>query len=192
MASDLNRSAYLVLGMISAGYTTGYEISKWAELAGRFFWAAGDGQVYPQLKKLEAGGLIESQTEHQGKRTRRRYALTADGEAALGAWLRSSSAPMFELRHEGLLQLFFSGDLTVGEVVARLDVIKRVHESVVARLEEVGELAKDQPAALLTQRFGLAVHGATIDWCENTTALLQTADPDAQAAQALAGLADRL
>jgi len=188
MPSALNKSAYLVLGMIASGFTTGYDISKHAEIASRFFWAAGDGQVYPQLKKLAAAGLIESTSEQQGRRTRHVYSLTASGEQALQDWLLAEDPPMWELRDEALLQLFFSGGLTTGELRRRVDVIRRSHTLAVERLHDIEPLASMQPAALLTQRHGLAIHEAAIAWCDAVTAGLADADADAPAAESLAQL----
>ena len=181
----LHKSAYLVLGMIAAGYATGYEISKQAALTSRFFWAAGDGQVYPQLRRLTELGLIEGQRESRGEREKNVYRLTDPGRLALHEWLTSTAAPMWELRDEGLLKLFFAGELSTEQLLERIEVIRRAHEGAIERLQEIETVARDHPAALLTQRFGLALHTAAVEWCDQIADELRDADPDGRAAAAL-------
>jgi PadR family transcriptional regulator AphA len=184
-AIPLNRSAYLVLGMIASGYATGYDISKVAEVASRFFWAAGDGQVYPQLKKLAEAGLIDSKAELQGRRRRNVYRLTAAGRRALQEWLESTTPPMRELRDEGLLQLFFSGDLGIELLRTRIDVIRETHLQAIQRLHEIEATARRHPGALLTQRHGLALHNAAVQWCDDISRELADADPAQPVAEVL-------
>ena len=54
----------------------------------RFFWAASYGQIYPELKRLSEAGLVEGVDAPTGGRKRTVYAITADGEEELKAWLR--------------------------------------------------------------------------------------------------------
>src|SRR5277367_3820835 len=108
---ELKKGAYLVLGMIATGCRSGYEISKNAEITSRFFWAAGDGQIYPQLRRLAADGLIRGEREVRGEREKNVYELTDTGHDALREWLLSDEPAMWELRDEGLLKLFFADEL---------------------------------------------------------------------------------
>jgi DNA-binding PadR family transcriptional regulator len=171
--------------MIASGHPTGYEISKVAELTSRFFWAAGDGQVYPQLKKLTKAGLIESKAERQGRRRRNVYRLTAAGRRALEKWLESTTPPMRELRDEGLLQLFFSGDLGTELLRTRIDVIRETHLQAIQRLNEIESSARRHPGALLAQRHGLALHNAAVQWCDDISRQLAGADPTQPVAEVL-------
>jgi len=183
--NDLNKSAYLVLGMIATGYTTGYEISKMASLTSRFFWAAGDGQVYPQLRKLTELGLIQGQREAQGEREKNVYRLTARGRRALTEWLTSPAPPMWELRDEGLLKLFFAGDLDTAQLRERIEVIRQTHERAIDRLNEIEPIARAHPTALLSHRHGVALHTAALAWCEGVAAELDRLDADTPAEAAL-------
>ena len=183
--SQLHRSAYLVLGMIATGYTSGYEISKMAALTSRFFWAAGDGQVYPQLRKLTELGLIDRQRQAQGEREKNVYNLTDQGHLALREWLTSPAAPMWELRDEGLLKVFFAGELPIEQLCERIEVMRDTHQRAIEQLHEIEPIARVHPSALLTQRHGLALHQAAVQWCEQTIDQLRQADPSQSAATAL-------
>ncbi|MDE3070170.1 MAG: PadR family transcriptional regulator [Acidobacteriota bacterium] len=181
----LNRSAYMVLGMIATGYTTGYEISKAAELTSRFFWAAGDGQVYPQLRKLTELGLIEREERATGERAKNVYSLTESGRLALEEWLTSTERPMLELRDEGLLKLLFSERLDTGQLCEQIEVMRRTHQLALDRLREIEPMARARAGTLLTQRHGLAIHSAAVTWCEQILAQLRDRDPRASAAATL-------
>ena len=104
---DLSPTGYVVLGMLRLGVRTGYDIKQLVDKSTRFFWAASYGQIYPELKKLEEAGLIKGASDPQGGRRRRAYDLTAKGERALDAWLRSPDTPPVETRDSALLKLFF-------------------------------------------------------------------------------------
>src|SRR2546427_2677519 len=102
----------VVLGLLSLGPRSGYDIKTVVDRSTRFFWAASYGQIYPELRRLEEAGLIEGEDDPTGGRQRRAYTLTPAGDAALDEWLRSDEEPTYELRDEALLKLFFSGELT--------------------------------------------------------------------------------
>src|SRR4051812_24633320 len=53
----LSKTAYVILGMLRLDRRTGYEIKSLVDVSTRFFWAASYGQIYPELARLEDGGL---------------------------------------------------------------------------------------------------------------------------------------
>jgi DNA-binding PadR family transcriptional regulator len=185
---ELKKGAYLVLGMIATGCRSGYEISKTAEITSRFFWAAGDGQIYPQLRRLAADGLIRGRSEARGEREKNVYELTDEGHAALREWLISPEPPMWELRDEGLLKLFFADELTTEELRARVAVLRDSHERALERLREIEPHVRQRPGARLTHDHGVALHQAAVRWCEGIDAELAEAGPAAPAARTLADI----
>src|SRR3954470_14359621 len=104
---QLSPTARVLLAMIRTGRRTGYEIKQLVDVSTRFFWAASYGQIYPELKRLEQARLIRGEDEPSGGRQRRAYSLTHKGDEALDGWLRSDDEPLYELRDEALLKLFF-------------------------------------------------------------------------------------
>ena len=104
---ELSATAYVVLGMLRHEPRTGYEIKAAVDRSTRFFWAASYGQIYPELRRLEAAGLIEGTAEPRGGRRRTVYALTDAGREELRSWLERG-AEVLEMRDEGLLKLFFA------------------------------------------------------------------------------------
>jgi PadR family transcriptional regulator PadR len=68
-----------ILALINREPTWGYKIKKQIEAFSGL--KIRHGALYPLLRKLENRGLITSQKQQQGKRTRKVYALTEKGKA---------------------------------------------------------------------------------------------------------------
>jgi len=121
----LKPPAYLMLGMLRLGARSGYAIKKAADVSTRFFWPTSLAQVYPELARLEHEGLVTRRADPQGARARSAYEITADGEAALLAWLRSTREAPLQFRDEGVMRLFFA-DALQGE--DQLALVRRLRE----------------------------------------------------------------
>jgi DNA-binding PadR family transcriptional regulator len=164
---DLSKTAYVILGMVRMGRRTGYEIKSLVDVSTRFFWAASYGQIYPELKRLEEAGLLSGEPDPTGGRQRRAYSLTEEGEVALHEWLTSGEPIHFELRHEGVLRLFFSDALAADERRELLRAIRAGHEQVREQLSSLhngGEDLEGAPRDVL--EFGLAYQDFITEWCE--------------------------
>jgi DNA-binding PadR family transcriptional regulator len=171
----LNPTAYVILGMVSTEPRSGYEIKAVVDNSVRFFWAASYGQIYPELKRLSEAGLVEGSDVPRGERKRTVYAITADGEAELVAWLRQPPQTA-EMREEGLLKLFFSGVLPPEEAVATLRAMREDRLALAARLRgmEQEALEKD-PFSLMVLQGGIEYNEWFADWCERMEARLLAA-----------------
>ena len=122
----LGPPAFLVLGMLRLGQSSGYAIKKAADVSTRFFWPTSLAQVYPQLARLEREGLVTRREDPHGARSRSAYELTEDGEAALLAWLRAyvpeEMPPQF--RDEGVLRLFFADALPAADALVLVRLLR--------------------------------------------------------------------
>jgi DNA-binding PadR family transcriptional regulator len=107
---ELSATAKVILGMLAARPRSGYEIKQLVDSSARFFWAASYGQIYPELKRLEDAGLITGSDASHGARQRTVHKLTAKGKRAAREWI-ATEPQVFELRDEGLLELFFAGSI---------------------------------------------------------------------------------
>jgi PadR family transcriptional regulator, regulatory protein AphA len=119
--SSLSPTARVILGLLAWQPRTGYEIKQLTDRSTRFFWGASYGQIYPELRRLEHAGLVDSREEPRGRVPRRVFSLTEAGRRALDAWLAETDES-YEVRDEGLLKLFF-GDLVAPEQL--LDLVER-------------------------------------------------------------------
>lgn len=107
-------TAFVLLGVLAAGGPmTGYDLRGWIQRALGHFWSESFGQIYPELKRMTAEGLVSAAAGADGRKPCR---ITPDGRAALTAWLERQ--PQAETaRSELLLKLFFGRFL--GTVTAR-------------------------------------------------------------------------
>jgi len=117
--SRLSATARIILGLLKFDPRTGYDIKRVTDFSTRYFWRASYGQIYPELRRLEEDGLVRAREEPRGRRPRRVYELTVQGERALLDWLRGDN-DLYEVRDEGLLRLFF------GELVSERELLALV------------------------------------------------------------------
>lgn len=110
--------SYMVLGMLRLGATSGYAIKKAADASTSVIWPVSLAQVYPELARLEEGGLVRRRDDPHGARARSAYELTEQGEGALLAWLRSPHEVPLQARIEGMLKFFFVDALPREEQIA--------------------------------------------------------------------------
>ena len=116
--SNLSPTARVILGLLAFQPRTGYDIKQLTDRSTRFFWGASYGQIYPELKRLQAAGLVSSRDEPRGEVRRRVYSVTRKGRDALEEWLAGPDV-QYDVRDEGLLKLFF-GELMPAERLAEL------------------------------------------------------------------------
>jgi PadR family transcriptional regulator, regulatory protein AphA len=167
---DLSPTAYVILGMVSREPRSGYEIKALVDETTRFFWAASYGQIYPELKRLSAAGLVEGRDEPRGERKRSVYAITPAGEEALREWLRLPPET-FEMREEGLLKLFFAGVLPPEEAAEILSAMREHRLAVAQRLRAIEPKARQKdeagdPYPRMVLEGGIEFNEWFAGWCE--------------------------
>jgi DNA-binding PadR family transcriptional regulator len=171
---ELSPTGRVILGLIAFGKRTGYDIKTFVDKTTRYFWAASYGQIYPELKRLEDQGLVRGRPEPSGGRARTVYELTGAGEGALHDWLESDDEPLYELRDEGMLKLFFSDSLPA----RRIEIVRAMRtrqERKLAQLRSIEPFASKGPTgSYLTLQMGIGFTEWIIDWCEATERRLAT------------------
>ncbi|GHG49303.1 transcriptional regulator [Sinomonas cellulolyticus] len=81
---------FALLALLRVGPLSGYDLQKQFALSVGHVWHAPDSQIYPELRKMEAEGLVEGEEQARGQRgTRRVYHVTDAGERAFQEWMRS-------------------------------------------------------------------------------------------------------
>lgn len=120
-ARKLNATSYVVLGMLSYGPATSYDLKQRVGGTIGNFWAFAHSQLYDEPARLVADGLVVEKVEHGGRR-KRTYSITAGGRQALQEWLAENTDEETEVRDLGLLKLFFA---TWG---TRRDLVQLAHD----------------------------------------------------------------
>ncbi len=175
-----NRSKYAILGLLSWGPRSGYDIKKTIEQSISNFWNESYGQIYPILKRLAAEGLATASIEKQvGKPERYVYALTDKGRKALQRWLKEP--PEWEVgRIEILLKLFFGRHVAVADNVRHVREFQILQQELLQRYNALEERLKaerphqpDLAYWLMTLSYGRHVGRARLQWCDETLAMLR-------------------
>src|SRR5262249_14507942 len=136
---ELNPTACAILGVLSFGPHSGYDIKAFVDGTLRFFWAASYGSIYPELKRLEAMGLVSASDDATGRRRRRVYARTAAGRDRLHEWVMSEGPLAYELRDEGLLKLFLASNVAPGDENAVIRQMLLRHQETLDAIRTVVE-----------------------------------------------------
>jgi len=188
---ELSATAKVILGMLAARPRSGYEIKQLVDNSARFFWAASYGQIYPELKRLEKEGLIAGSDSSQGARPRTIYKLTAKGSHAAQQWI-AREPETFELRDEGLLELFFAGSIDpartpeiarerAAQAAATAAVLRGVEEEIEQKRSGDAEFSPDA-GSLTVLRYGIEMNEWAADWFERAAERLEQETGRAKAA----------
>jgi DNA-binding PadR family transcriptional regulator len=88
-------TAHAALVLLAFGPASGYELKQRADSTLRFFFASpAMSQIYAELDRLAAAGLVADHRERRGgERETRVFSLTPAGRAELRRWLAEDSLP---------------------------------------------------------------------------------------------------
>ncbi|HET7328588.1 MAG TPA: PadR family transcriptional regulator [Nocardioidaceae bacterium] len=140
----LPTTSYALLGLLSFGQElTGYELKQFSDSTLRFYWVApAMSQIYTELARLDARGLIESRDDaDSGARAVRRYRINAAGLGELREWLSTSEPEFPILKHPVALRLLL-GHLVEPSTVRKmlqgyLDGLERQRADLQAVLDSI-------------------------------------------------------
>ena len=157
-----------LIGLLAReGPLTGYELTKAFDRSVNFVWHAVQGQIYPELSRLAADGLIRQTST--GPRGATRFEATEEGIAELRRWI-TTVEPARGVRNETLLRVFFAYLADPAEVEAFL---RREADHCRRRLAILEQFADDPPpqtrserASALTVDSGIRALKAAIEWAE--------------------------
>ncbi|HEX7064088.1 MAG TPA: PadR family transcriptional regulator [Bacillales bacterium] len=176
-----NKSLFALLGILSLGPHSGYEVKKTIESSLIHFWREGYGQIYPNLKTLVDRGWATMQPEKQhGKPDRNVYAISEKGKQALQRWLGKPIEAVPVAKNELLLKLFFGDNISVKDNIAHLQRYKKnegerlkIYNGIEQILRSETCQDKNKEYALLTLRFGKKVTQSVIEWCDESISVLE-------------------
>ncbi|MEV4107829.1 PadR family transcriptional regulator [Nonomuraea sp. NPDC049695] len=159
---------HAVLGLLSEGPASGYDLLKMFDLSLSNVWPATQSQLYAELGKLADAGLVDVSAE--GPRGRKEYAITEEGLAELRRWI-TEVEPTRVLRSDMLLRVFFLAQVSPEQARAYLghqaDRVRKQLE----RLEGIREFLENRHDNLseygrMTLEYGLRLGKAQVEWAE--------------------------
>jgi DNA-binding PadR family transcriptional regulator len=163
-----------VLGLLTRGERSGYDLLKTVERSVGFFWTPAKSQLYALLPKLVERGLLKARRVEQDRRPDKTlYRITPAGRRALREGLEQASPAVdrnpFELR------IFFGDHMRPGAVRRMIEARRDESRAQLAVLEEI-ERDPEVRADLypyLTLLAGKENAKAAIRWAEQALELLE-------------------
>ena len=171
-AKELPATSYAVLGLVSFGETSGYDLKRFADQSiGYFFWSPATSQVYSELRRLTSLGYVREREVAQERRPDKRlYHITADGEQALRRWLERPEVPPDNVKSLFLLKLFFGRLTPVETLIGQLEQLRSQAQQTLTEFKEIERRIADREDKFfphLTLKSRIAYVHATQEWAED-------------------------
>jgi DNA-binding PadR family transcriptional regulator len=93
-----------LLGLLAEQAGSGWDLLKRFDSKLAFVWPATQSQLYTELNRMTADGLVEVTAE--GARNRKEYAITPSGREELRRWI-TEVTPERNRRNDAVLRVFF-------------------------------------------------------------------------------------
>lgn len=170
----------VLLGLLTVEPMSGYDLGQAIRASVGFFWNESYGQIYPNLKRLAAEGMVTAKTERQeGKPDKRIYSITQNGRERLAEWLMVDPQPEVA-RNELLLKLFFGAQVSPEISIQHVERMVKRERAFLREFHRIEseELPKsrqypDAPYWKMAARFGQLELEAHQRWGEETLAELR-------------------
>lgn len=174
-----NKTKFAILGLLTLGNLSGYQIKKVIEDQLSHFWAESNGQIYPALKQLMKEKLVSLETiKSNGKKLSKIYSISHQGQIELKKWMsREDEKNIY--RDENLLKLFFGKNMPKECCIRRL---KNKKEKLLKKLNELKSIYQKiknkstSPHCIyweITLKKGISSIRADIKWCEESIKTIQ-------------------
>lgn len=178
----LNKTRYALLGFLSMGPASGYDIKIKMEQSTNHFWKEGDASIYPILKQLLQEKLVSLKMANtETGKPKKIYSITTSGQRALQAWLMKDPEPS-QKRNELLLKVFFGWNVAPAVTINHLKqfhqktelTLNRYRLSTPAKKTDSGQLTSAELYRFLTLKAGISYCETSLKWCEDMLHLLTT------------------
>jgi DNA-binding PadR family transcriptional regulator len=164
-----------LLGVLSLGPRSGYEMRQFMEQSTGNFWNESFGQIYPALKLMLAEGLVEvEEDDAEGHPAKKVYRMTERGRERLREWLGMPLKPL-KMRNELLLKLFFGDKAERGVLAEQVRTWRQRYAADLERyvgieqkLETMHGHEAGMPYWRMTVRYGMAEARMIVAWCDET------------------------
>lgn len=174
---ELLTGEYAILGLLLEGPMHGYEMARHFE--GHELTTVcpiEQSSLYTYLRNVEARDLVQWEEERVGARpARKKYSLTAAGEAAVRRWLDAPVMRIREVRLDFLLKLYFLHRQDRAAERELLDAQLAVCRDYLAVLEREPD---STPFLRLVNGSKRSAALATLNWLESYARELDSATSD--------------
>jgi DNA-binding PadR family transcriptional regulator len=165
---------YAILGLLANDELSGYELTKRFDRSVAYFWQARSQQIYPELARLEADGLVTGRlVEQVGRPDKRLYRITDAGQRSLRKWVVTPSPPTL-VKDEFMVKVYCYGLIDPLAAKAAAATHRELHEQRLAGYRAFERFLSQDPdgikdglfGAYLTLLGGIAVEEAFTRWSQ--------------------------
>jgi len=174
-----------ILGLLTYGSMTGYELMKIFNESLSFFWKAQTSQIYRELDVIEKKGWVSSEVVQQDDKPNKKvFTLSDDGKAELIKWLDGHSPiKVMNIRDEMTMRVFFSADSDNEKLAKELveyyslnkvfyDGLKKVESELDVRVDYIKK-PEEKLYWLMAIKRGLINAQANMSWVEECLELIE-------------------
>ena len=178
---------HAIIASLEEEEASGYELSKRFDVSVANFWPATPQQIYRELDRLEADGLLSARLVEQTSRPNKRiFRVTGAGLEELGRFIESASKPT-AIRDDLLVKVVALNDDNVESVAAairerlaqseaKLDLYERLRSKMLGDLEEEELMASSGSiGSYLTLLRGISFEEGNRDWCRSVLEIVDGA-----------------
>lgn len=180
--AKLSTTSYAVLGLLTFGPRSGYDLMKLAQGSIGYFWTPAKSHVYAELRRLTGLGLaLEAHVEQAQRPDKRIYSITSEGEGALRQWLEESEVVTEPIKSVFTLKVFFGALMPRATLVAQVQQMQQLARARHDELLAIEELIKDDETFFypyLTLKQGLVHTEAEVRWTEQVLEELATREAE--------------
>jgi PadR family transcriptional regulator, regulator of vanillate utilization len=144
---------HALLAILAVEPMTGYELTKHFDRSAANVWHAPHSQIYPELRKLEAAGLVTAESVARGDHgIKRTYSITGAGLDALVGWVEDLAPPAPE-RDEFQLKATYLEYGSFANARRQFEAHLDYHEELRRRWEVHAQVLEQRTTALMQRRL---------------------------------------
>lgn len=165
-----------LLGLLSYGPMTGYDLKTIFETSVNHFWEASASQIYRDLSELERHGFVTAHIEPQeGRPDKKVYTITETGKQAFVEWLNDFPLRLNpSIRMDFLVRVFFGSKIPPTDLKYQFQKFIKENEADLKHIDSHKDNAfknhdspdEDQFFWGLTVKLGYLSAKISIEWAE--------------------------
>jgi DNA-binding PadR family transcriptional regulator len=182
----IKKTNYAILGILTLGPQSGYDIKKFISESIGYFWQESYGQLYPTLKNLVDQGMAEMHLVRtkEGRPDKKVYSITDRGRRELIDWLTRPVEKMPVLRNEVLLKLFFGYEVDDQVSEKLIENVKKIAVENKMQMQTIYKMIESQYQSHPGGRFwkitvlaGIHNFDSMIKWADDSIKILNGEQP---------------
>jgi DNA-binding PadR family transcriptional regulator len=146
---------FALLALLSSTPRTGYDLLRIFDRSVAFVWHAPHTQIYPELRRMEAEGLLAAEEIPRGERgVKRRYRLTEAGGVELTRLAGTAVEPTREKDPYRLKAAYFEW-ASKDQARAQLELHIDHYEHWLSAWEQMAQALRDRTDPILRERLAV-------------------------------------